>query len=210
MKTGVWLAGVVLSTVLLQGCELAILGGGAAAISAIEDRRTSGTLIDDDGIETQVRRSVRARFGDATHVNITSYNRSVLLTGEAPDEATRAQIEKFALAIANVRGVTNEVQVAGVSSLGARANDSLITSKIKARLLDANKVNPVHVKVVTEAGVVYLLGLVTEQEANDAVEIARTTGGVIKVVKIFEYCKPGDGVCRPYAAPPAEKPQPGA
>lgn len=210
MKNSLCLAGLVLLTVLLQGCELAILGGGAAAISAIEDRRTAGTLIDDDGIETRVRRSVRERFGDATHVNVTSYNRSVLLTGETPDEATRAQVEKFALAIANVRGVTNELQVAGVSSLGARANDSLITSKIKARLLDANKVNPVHVKVVTEAGVVYLLGLVTEQEANDAVDIARTTGGVIKVVKIFEYCKPGDGVCRPQAGPPAEKPQPGA
>jgi len=97
--------------------------------------------------------------------------------------------------------------VAGVSSLSARANDSYITSKIKARLLDSAKVNPIHVKVVTEAGVVYLLGLVTEQEANDAVEVARTTDGVRKVVKVFEYCKAEDPVCPPYYA---AKPQSGS
>ena len=194
----------------LYGCELALLGGGAAAITAIEDRRTSGTILDDDGIETRVRRAVRERYGENTHVNVTSFNRSVLLTGEVPNEASRAEIEKIVLSNANVRGVSNELQVAGVSSLGTRANDSLITTKVKARLLDANKVNPIHVKVVTESGVVYLLGVVTEAEAADAVDIARTTGGVIKVVKIFEYCKTGDPICRPRAEPPAEKAQPGA
>jgi osmotically-inducible protein OsmY len=187
---------LLLALMALQGCELALLGGGAAAITAIEDRRTSGTIIDDDGIEARVRRGVRERFGESTHVNVTSFNRTVLLTGEVPDEPTRAEVEKIALAGANVRGVTNELQVAGVSSLGTRANDSLITTKIKGRLLDANQVNPIHVKVVTESGVVYLLGVVTETEAADAVEIARTTGGVRKVVKIFEYCKTGDAMCR--------------
>jgi osmotically-inducible protein OsmY len=200
----------LLPLVLLHGCELALLGGGAAAITAIEDRRTSGTMLDDDGIETRVRRAVRERYGENTRVNVTSFNRSVLLTGEVANEASRAEIEKIVLSNANVRGVTNELQVAGVSSLGTRANDSLITTKVKARLLDANKVNPIHVKVVTESGVVYLLGVVTEAEAADAVEVARTTGGVIKVVKIFEYCKTGDPICRPRAEPPAEKPQPGA
>ena len=184
---------------LLQGCGLALLGGGAAAITAIEDRRTSGALIDDEGIEIRVRRGVRENFGENTHVNVTSFNRSVLLTGEVPNEATRAEVEKIVLANANVRNVTNELQIAGVSSLATRANDSLITSKVKARLLDSNKVNPIHIKVVTESGVVYLLGLVSETEANDAVEVARTTGGVIKVVKIFEYCKAGDVVCKPGA-----------
>jgi osmotically-inducible protein OsmY len=199
----------LLTVLLLQGCGLAMLGGGAAAVTAIEDRRTSGTLIDDEGIEIRVRRGVRERFGDATHVNVTSFNRTVLLTGEVPDESTRATIEKLVLANANVRGVTNEIQIGDVSSLGTRTNDSFITSKIKARLLDANKVNPVHVKVVTESGVVYLLGAVTEAEAADAVDVARTTGGVLKVVKIFEYCRPGDGMCRTRAEPQAEK-QPGA
>lgn len=198
---------VLALTGLLAGCGLAVIGGGAAAVGAMEDRRTSGTMFDDDGIERSVLRSLRERYGDNTHVNVTSFNRSVLLTGEVPDQARKAEIEKIALAIGNVRGVTNELQVAGVSSLSARANDSYITSKIKARLLDSAKVNPIHVKVVTEAGVVYLLGLVTEQEANDAVEVARTTGGVRKVVKVFEYCKAEDPVCPPYYA---AKPQPGS
>jgi len=196
MKRGFCLLFLALSGVVLAGCELALLGGGAAAITAIDDRRTSGTLLDDESIERSVRRSVRERYGTNTYVNVTSYSRAVLLTGEVPDEATKAQIEKTTLAIANVRGVTNELQVGSTSSFTERAGDSFITSKIKARLLDSNKVNPVHVKVVTEAGVVYLLGLVTETEANDAVEIARTTGGVVKVVKVFEYCKAGDGICR--------------
>jgi osmotically-inducible protein OsmY len=200
----------LLPLLALYGCELALLGGGAAAITAIEDRRTSGTILDDDGIETRVRRALRERYGENTHVNVTSFNRSVLLTGEVPNEASRAEIEKIVLSNANVRGVSNELQVAGVSSLGTRANDSLITTKVKARLLDANKVNPIHVKVVTESGVVYLLGVVTEAEAADAVDIARTTGGVVKVVKIFEYCKTADAICRPRAEPPAEKAQPGA
>ena len=182
---------------LLSGCPVAILGGGVAAIGAIEDRRTSGTMLDDDGIETQVRRAVRERYGDNTHVSVTSFNRSVLLTGEVPDAARRAEVEKIVRDIANVRGVTNDLQLGPPSSLGARANDSLITTRVKARILDSNKVNPAHVKVVTEAGVVYLMGIVTEREANDAVEVARTTGSVIKVVRIFELCKPGDGVCPP-------------
>ena len=186
-----------LPVLLLSGCPVAILGGGVAAIGAIEDRRTSGTMLDDDGIEAQVRRAVRERYGDNTHVSVTSFNRSVLLTGEVPDAARRAEVEKIVRDIANVRGVTNDLQLGPPSSLGARANDSLITTRVKARILDSNKVNPVHVKVVTEAGVVYLMGIVTEREANDAVEVARTTGSVIKVVRIFELCKPGDGVCPP-------------
>jgi osmotically-inducible protein OsmY len=105
--------------------------------------------------------------------------------------------------------VVNEIQIAPPSSLAGRANDSLITSRVKARFLDADKFNAVHVKVVTEAGVVYLLGLVTEQEANDAAEITRTTGGVIKVVKMFSYCQPTDELCRP-PAPPAQFTKPAA
>jgi osmotically-inducible protein OsmY len=188
---------VLIPVILLAGCPVAILGGGVAAIGAIEDRRTSGTIVDDDSIEVQVRRALRERYGANTHVNVTSFSRGVLLTGEVPDEARRVEIEKIVQGIGNVRNVTNDLQVAAPSSLGTRANDSLITTRVKARLLDSNKVNPVHVKVVTEAGVVYLMGHVTEQEATDAVDIARTTGGVIKVVRIFELCKAGDGICRP-------------
>jgi osmotically-inducible protein OsmY len=180
---------------LLSGCPAAIVGAGALTYGVAEDRRTSGTMIDDDNIETRVSRGVRERYGENTHVNVTSFNRSVLLTGEVPEDARKADIEKLAQGAGNVRNIANELQVGPPSSLGARANDSYITTKVKGRLLDANKVNPIHVKVVTEAGVVYLMGIVTEQEAADAVDVARNTGGVIKVVRIFDLCKAGDGVC---------------
>ena len=192
------------AALLLQGCELLLLGGGgAAAVTAIEDRRTSGTIIDDDNIETRVRRAVREQYGENTRVNVTSFNRTVLLTGEVPSDARRAEVEKIVLENANVRGVTNDLQIGAPTSLGTRASDSLITTRVKGRLIDAGKVNPVHVKVLTESGVVYLLGVVTEAEADEAVEIARTTSGVMKVVKVFEYCKSGDVMCPPRA--PAEK-----
>jgi osmotically-inducible protein OsmY len=183
------------ATLLLAGCPAAIIGGGAVAYGTIEDRRTSGTMIDDDSIESRISRSVRERYGENTHVNVTSFNRSVLLTGEVPEDARRTEIEKLAQGAGNVRNITNELQVGAPSSLGARANDSYITTKVKGRILDSNKVNPIHVKVVTEAGVVYLMGIVTEQEAADAVDVARNTGGVVKVVRIFDLCKAGDGVC---------------
>jgi osmotically-inducible protein OsmY len=180
---------------LLSGCPAAIVGAGALTYGVAEDRRTSGTMIDDDNIETRVSRGVRERYGENTHVNVTSFNRSVLLTGEVPEDARKADIEKLAQGAGNVRNITNELQVGAPSSLGARANDSYITTKVKGRILDSNKVNPIHVKVVTEAGVVYLMGIVTEQEAADAVDVARNTGGVVKVVRIFDLCKAGDGVC---------------
>ena len=122
------------------------------------------------------------------HINVTSYNRNVLLTGEAPDAGTKAQIEKIVREIPNVRGVVNEIQIAGVSSYSARGNDSYLTSKVKARFIDnGGNFSATQVKVVTEGSVVYLLGLVTRKEAEAAVEIARTTGGVQKVVRVFEY-----------------------
>lgn len=183
------------AVLLLAGCPAAIIGGGAVAYGTLEDRRTSGTMIDDDSIESRISRSVRERYGENTHVNVTSFNRSVLLTGEVPEDARRTEIEKLAQGAGSVRNITNELQVGAPSSLGARANDSYITTKVKGRILDSNKVNPIHVKVVTEAGVVYLMGIVTEQEAADAVDVARNTGGVVKVVRIFDLCKAGDGVC---------------
>ena len=198
-----------LCAVLLQGCELALLGaGGAAAMTAMEDRRTAGTQIEDEGIELRIGNRVSERFGGKAHVNVTSFNRWVLLTGEVADEASRAQLDKISESAGNVRGISNEVQVAGISSLGSRANDSFITSKVKARFVEGRRFSPVHVKVVTEAGVVYLLGVVTQKEADDAVEIARTTDGVRKVVKIFEYCQTSDEACRPRPKAPAEAPKP--
>jgi osmotically-inducible protein OsmY len=186
-----------LAATTLQGCFPVVAAGAGTAVLSAVDRRTSGTQIEDEGIELRATNRVSERYGDKVHTNITSYNRAVLVTGEVPDAAAKAEIEKMVRAVPNVRGVTNDLQVAGLSGLGQRSNDAFITSKVKARFVDASKFNAVHVKVVTEAGVVYLMGIVTEREAGDAVEIARTTGGVRKVVKVFEYCKPTDEACRP-------------
>ena len=173
---------------LVQGCG-ALVAGGAAATGVVisQDRRTVGALTEDEGIELKAAGRIGERFKDGVHVNVTSYNRMVMLTGEVPDAAARTEAERIAWAVENVRGVHNELAVAGVSSYTVRSNDSILTTKVKARFLDSQKFNPLHVKVVTENSVVYLMGLVRKQEANDATEIARTTSGVQKVVRVFEY-----------------------
>jgi osmotically-inducible protein OsmY len=191
------LLGAAVALLLLQGCMEMMMVGTGVAVATVEDRRTTGAQLEDRGIELRAANRIDDRLGERVHVNVTSFNRYVLLTGEVADEATRAEVESLARGVPNVLGVSNDLQVAGKSSTTSRSNDTLITSKVKARIADANKFNLFHVKVVTEAAVVYLLGIVTEQEAADAVEIARTTAGVRKVVKLFEYCKPTDEVCRP-------------
>ena len=191
----------------LQGCPAVIGVGGVAAVSSLEDRRTTGTQLDDSSIESRAASRIAERIGERGHINVTSFNRAVLLTGEAWDEGVRAEAEKLVAEVPNVRSVTNEIRVAGIASATSRANDATITAKVKGGFVNVKELNPLHVKVVTEAGVVYLLGLVTEAEADKATEVARTTGGVRKVVKVFEYCDTGDERCRP-APPPAEKPKP--
>jgi osmotically-inducible protein OsmY len=172
----------------LHGCAPLIVGGAAAGgVMVAQDRRTVGTLTEDEGIELKASGRIGERYKDGVHINVTSYNRMVLLTGEVPDAAARAEVERIARGVENVRGVHNETVVSGVTSYTARSNDAIITSKVKGRFLDANKFNALHVKVVTENNVVYLLGLVSKKEAADATEIARTTSGVQKVVRLFEY-----------------------
>jgi len=187
---------LVVALLLMQGCAGVIAVGAGAAVMSATDRRSTGAQVDDEGIELRVSNRVDERFGDKVHLNVTSFNYVVLLTGEAPDANTRAEIEKIARADTGVRSVANETQVAGVSSFGTRTNDSYITSKVKSRFVDMGHFSANHVKVVTESNVVYLMGIVTEAEAADAVQIARTTGGVSKVVKIFQYCKPGVPPCK--------------
>jgi osmotically-inducible protein OsmY len=190
----------------LAGCAPLVVGAGAAsALSVSEDRRSSGAQLDDQSIEWRASSRIGERFGSKVHVNITSYNRNVLLTGEVPDERMRGDVDNLVRSVPSVSGTTNELVVAEATSLGSRTTDSYITSKIKTRFLDAAQFNAMQVKVVTEGGVVYLMGIVTDKEANDAVEIARTTGGVRKVVKMFEYCKPTDEVCRPPPPPTPPK-----
>jgi osmotically-inducible protein OsmY len=181
--TALALATVALAT--LPGCiPLAVTGAGAAALMA-SDRRTTGMYIEDENIELKILGS-KEQYG-SSHFNATSYNRRVLLTGEVPDEATRKRIEESVRALPSVKEVIDELQVAGASSLASRGSDALITSNVKARMVNNPKFSANHVKVVTEAGTVYLMGLVTPEEGDAAVEIARTTSGVVRVVKVFEY-----------------------
>lgn len=164
-------------------------GGAAVTASVASDRRTTGAIVDDEAIEWKVGDKIARQLGDRVHINVTSYNRIVLLTGEAPREEDRALAEQLARETENVRDVVNEIQIASPSSLGSRASDSSITAQVKARFV--NQSNGAfaanHVKVVTENGIVYLMGLVTRREADAATHIARTTSGVRKVVRVFEY-----------------------
>ena len=205
MRRLAWLL-ALLPALSLPGCAPVLVGAGAAsALSMSEDRRSSGAQLDDQSIEWRSASRIGERFGSKAHVNVTSYNRAVLLTGEVLDERMRTEVDSLVRGVPSVQGTTNELVVSEPTSLGSRTSDSYITSKIKTRFLDANKFNAMQVKVVTEAGVVYLLGVVTQKESEDAVEIARTTGGVRKVVKMFEYCKLSDEICRPAAPPPPPK-----
>lgn len=178
---------ISLSLPALQGCVPAVATGVGAGALMIVDRRPGETYLADEAIEIRSLNRINEKFGDKVHVNVTSYNMKVLLTGEVPDAGIKDDLEKAIAGVTNVKGVTNEVQIAGISSFSARSNDTYITSKVKARFIDANKFQANHVKVVTEAGTVYLLGLVTRKEGDDAAEIARTTAGVKKVVRVFEY-----------------------
>ena len=171
---------------LLQGCfPLAAIGVGATAV-VLSDRRSPGFYIEDEKIEWKIRVEVIEGFKDA-HINATSYNLSVLLTGEVLTEQAKRDVEAAARSNSGVKTVTNEITVGGNSSLASRSSDSLITTSVKARLINNGKVSPSHVKVVTESGVVYLMGILTREESDAAAEIARTTSGVSRVVKVFEY-----------------------
>ena len=172
---------------LLQGCAAVAVGGIAGTVVMSQERRTMGTITEDTGIEMKSVSRIGQKLKEGVHINATSYNRMLLLTGEVPDAAAREEAERIARGVENVRGVYNELAVSGVSSYTVRSNDSVITTKVKSRILDSKSVNGIHVKVITENSVVYLMGLVKKEEANDATEIARTTSGVQKVVRVFEY-----------------------
>ena len=188
LRTPLLLAGLAAALApTLQGCFPAVATGVGAGALMITDRRASETYLSDEAIEIRALNRINDKYGEKSHVNVTSYNTKVLLTGEAPDAAARSEIEKIVGTVPNVKAVTNEIRVAGPSSFGARSNDSYVTAKVKGRFIEANKFSPNHVKVVTEANVVYLLGMVTRAEGDAATEIARTTAGVQKVVRVFEY-----------------------
>lgn len=180
-------AGALAATLTLSGCAPLIIGGAAVgAALSVTDRRSSGTQIDDQGIELKSGGRITEAIGDRGHVNVTSYNRVALVTGEVPSEADRAKVGEVVARIENVRSVVNELAVMGASSLTARSNDTLLTSKVKAALVDAKDLQANAIKVVTERGNVYLMGRVSEREAGRAADVARSVSGVLKVIRVFE------------------------
>jgi osmotically-inducible protein OsmY len=172
---------------LLAGCAAVVVAGIAGTALVVADRRSAGAQLDDESIELKIATDWRQRWGERAHVNGTSYNGIVLLTGEVPDATAQAQLIDLAKAVPRVRSVHNETVVAPVSSMGDRSNDTLITSKVKTRLVEANQVAANLIKVVTDRGVVYLMGIVSRQEADAATNLAATTSGVARVVRVFEY-----------------------
>jgi len=171
----------------LAGCVTAVVGGAALGGSMIADRRTSGIYIEDENIEIKAESKIQKNLAEESHVNVTCYNRNVLLTGEVTNVADKAKAETLVKTIPNIRAITNEIAIMEKSTFSDRTNDVYITSLVKGNFLTSNKFSVNHVKVVAERSVVYLMGLVTKKEADDAVQIARTTEGVAKVVKLFEY-----------------------
>lgn len=150
------------------------------------DRRTTGTQVEDEGIELRSANRLSELLGDRGHVNVTSFNRQVLLTGEVPSAQDRQRVEQVVLGVENVRSVVNDLAVMPPTSLGQRSNDTFITGKVRASLVDAKDLSASAFKVVTERNVVYLMGRVTPREAQRATEIARGVSGVSKVVRVFE------------------------
>lgn len=180
------IAAAILSSQLIA-CVPAVVGGAAAGGAIAADRRTSGIYVEDENIELKAVKFMETTLGEQAHVNVTSYNRNVLLTGEVPDDKAKASAEAFVKSIENVRNITNEIAVGPKTDIASRSNDTYLTSKIKTKFVTENQFPANYVKIVSENSVVYLLGIVTKAEGDAAAAIASNTDGVSKVVKVFEY-----------------------
>jgi osmotically-inducible protein OsmY len=171
----------------LSGCVPLVMGGAVVATGlSVLDRRTMGTQLDDESIETRGMARLKERLGDRAHINIVSYNRQVLLTGEVMSERDRQLAEQAIAGLDNVRTIINELAVLGHSTLTQQSSDAGVTLRVKTSMIDTRDFNAHVIKVVTERGIVYLMGRVTEREADRATDIARRTTGVQKVVRLFE------------------------
>lgn len=171
----------------LSGCAPLIVGGAMMGGTLMyTDRRTSGAQVEDQAIELKAGSRAAEVVGDRGHISVTSYNRLVLLTGEAPSEADKAAVEQAVQRVENVRSIVNEIAVMGAASLTSRSNDAILSGKVKASLVDAKDLQANAFKVVTERGIVYLMGRVTDREANRSADVARSVSGVQKVVRVFE------------------------
>ena len=170
----------------VAGCVPLVIGGAAFGGLMVADRRTTGTQVEDEGIELRAINRITAEYGERVHINVTSYNRQVLITGEVPTAEVGKAIHALVADVGNVTSVINDVAVMPPSSLAQRSSDTFITGKVRARLVDAKDISAIAFKVVTERNVVYLMGLVTEREATRATSIASGVDGVHKVVRTFQ------------------------
>ena len=181
-------AGLSLAAIILPGCVPVIVAGAAGATMVAVDRRSTGAQVDDQAIELKVESDAGTRWGNDIHLNVTSYNGNVLLSGEAPNAQVKSEIERMTRAShARVRKIYNEMVIGPTTDLGARSNDSYVTSKVKTRMIESESVRSIYSKVVTERSVVYLMGIVSRRDGDAAAQIAATTDGVARVVKLFEY-----------------------
>jgi len=181
--------GILAVVIFLQGCVALAAGGAAAGAATVVDRRSAGAMVEDETIELKARQAIVSdkELDQKSHLNVTSYNSHLLVTGETPTEELKTRMEQLVSKVPKVARVYNEVTVGAPSSVMTRSSDTLITSKVKTKLAADEHIDAVAVKVVTENGVVYLMGLLTRAEADRATEVARKTGGVQKVVKLIQY-----------------------
>ncbi|MBX3644955.1 MAG: BON domain-containing protein [Rubrivivax sp.] len=200
------LASLAISGVL-GGCVAAVGGAVAGGAMMAVDRRTTGAQVDDQTIELRASNAITAAIGTRGNVSATSYNRVVLLTGQVPTDADRTQVEAAVTKVENVRAVVNEVSVGPNSSLAQQSTDTLTTGQVKAAFVNAKELQMASIKVVTERGVVYLMGRLTETESNIATQVARSVSGVQKVVKVFEIITPAELAAMPI---PPSTPAPAA
>lgn len=180
---------ISLLPLLLTGCAAAVIGAAGTTASVAHDRRTTGTFIEDQAIELKAVKSYFSdkEIYDSSHINVTSYNTVVLITGETPSEDMRQRIVNIVRNNQKVTHIYDELTIAAPSSWTSRSSDTLITAKVKTRLLTLDNFDGTRVKVVTEKGVVYLMGLLTRAESDFATGAAQKSGGVQKVVKLFQY-----------------------
>jgi osmotically-inducible protein OsmY len=186
LQTVVYGAVLLASLASLSACAPLIVGGAIMTGVVATDRRTAGTLVEDESIEIKVASAVRREMGERIHLNVTSFNRQVLLSGEVRTAADKERAEKMAQSQENVNSVVNDLAVMPVSSLTQRSKDTVTTGRVKAAFVDAKDLQVNAFKVVTERGIVYLMGRVTAREAKRATDIARSIGGVTKVVRVFD------------------------
>ena len=180
---------VLIPIILLQGCATAIITGAATGVTLVHDRRTTGAVIDDQGVEFKAALAIfnNKDIYEQSHINVTSYNGIILITGETLTEQLKQQVYDLVRVIPKVRTIHNELIIAAPSSLPSRSSDAWITSKVKAKITSDRQIDPFYIKVVTEHGVVYLMGIVNQSESDRAVSITANSAGVQRVVKIFEY-----------------------